>query len=143
MKCVLRVDMEFAAKPDNTTYVPLTKDRAYQATYDQFFVGYSSSGYTLTVAGYRTESTADDAFSRHNGAPFSTKDNNLTDLTKCGRDLDNSGGFWYTPDCGPVNLNGLYNHTERNGLMWGNLTGEVLDKDDSALVFVEMKLRVL
>ena len=88
-------------------------NRAY-ANYSTFSIGDSSTEYTLTIEGY--SGTAGDSMTYHNGNMFSTKDN----------DNDNTGGncaiiregAWWHNSCCYSNLNGLYDGSVNQGVVW-------------------------
>ena len=80
------------------------------AKYSSFYIGGSSTDYTLHISGYSGSSGVGDALAFHNGYKFTTKDN----------DNDNSGsicaveyfGAWWYNNCHHSNLNGHYGDTE-------------------------------
>ena len=88
----LRVDMR--DKDGNSAY----------ASYSTFYIGGSTTDYTLHVSGY--SGTAGDSLTYHNDMEYSTKDN----------DNDQSGyncavawtGAWWYKNCHWANLNGRY-----------------------------------
>ena len=94
------------------------------AFYDHFSVGNSSTKYRLTVTGY--SGSAGDSFSSHNGAMFSTRDeDNDMHSSHCAE--KHKGGWWYTT-CFSANLIGIYRleHDEVPtwyGIHWQMYTG--------------------
>ena len=107
------------------------------AKYSTFWVGNSSSNYTLRVYGYT--GTAGDSLTTHNGRQFTTKD----------RDNDNARyncaqayhGAWWFSSCKASNLNGLYYRSGPqsggNGLVWSRWKGT----ERYSMKATEMKLR--
>ena len=94
------------------------KDGVYgYAKYSSFYIGSSSTDYTLHVSGFSGSSGVGDSLDYHNGQKFSTKDN----------DNDNSGyncavrwlGAWWYHNCHYSNLNGHYGNDENSkGINW-------------------------
>ena len=80
-------------------------DRNEYAKYSSFYVGGSSTYYTLHVSGFRGSGVAD-ALAYHNGHKFSTKDND-NDLRWTNCAVEYSGAWWYN-SCHQSNLNGRY-----------------------------------
>ena len=108
-------------------------DTAY-AHYSSFYIGGSSTDYTLQVSGY--SGTAGDGMAFSNGHKFSTKDDdNDVNGGSCAVSL--SGAWWYR-SCAYSNLNALYNSTRTSNAKsnywyyWQNYY---------SLKFNEMKLR--
>ena len=102
--CTLRVDLGDAQG-----------NRAY-ANYSTFSIEDSSTEYTLTIAGY--SGTAGDSMTRHdlNGTKFSTKDNeNDNWSSNCATHYQ--GAWWYNR-CTFSNLNGLYDGSSIQGIVW-------------------------
>ena len=108
-------------------FPPKTNEDIYKvARYSNFKVGEASSKYQLTISGYiANASTAGDSLSDHNGAKFSTFD----------QDNDGSGhhcaklfksGWWYH-NCHDSNLNGVWRarggNKEEDGIVWRTFTG--------------------
>lgn len=80
------------------------------AEYNNFRVSNASTGYSLTVSGFKGNAT--DALSFQNGHKFSTLDHDQDDsTTNCAASYE--GGWWYSR-CQHANLNGKYNY----GLTW-------------------------
>ena len=103
----------------------------YYARYLNFKVNSESNKYRLDVSGYT--GNAGDAFSRHNGHAFTTKDsdNDIQGQLNCA--IYYKGAWWYA-DCYDSNLNGLYSGTQ----FWNQYIGWL---GLQALTFVEMKIR--
>ena len=116
----LRIDMR--DKDGNTAY----------ASYSTFYIGGSTTDYTLHVSGYN--GTAGDSLAYHNDLKFSTKDN------------DNDGysgncavtyGAWWNYNCHYSNLNGRYGDDRNHyGINWETWRGWYY-----SLPFTEMKVR--
>ncbi|XP_050535348.1 protein scabrous [Daktulosphaira vitifoliae] len=80
------------------------------AEYKNFKVSNASTGYLLSVSGFKGNAT--DALSFQNGHKFSTLDHDQDDsTTNCAANYE--GGWWYSR-CQHANLNGKYNY----GLTW-------------------------
>ncbi|XP_019857844.1 PREDICTED: ryncolin-1-like [Amphimedon queenslandica] len=93
------------------------------ATYSTFKVGNADTEYKLTVSGYA--GNAGDSLSYHNGAEFSTKDQDNDDSSgNCATSYD---GAWWYKNCHLSNLNGLYlvgSHSSyANGVNWYHFKG--------------------
>ncbi len=122
----LRVDMEDFE--ENTAY----------AKYRTFAIGDSTAKYILSVSGY--SGTAGDSLAggRHDGHPFSTKDED-NDIWSDHCAQVYKGGWWYD-NCYRSNLNGLYlrghHSTYGTGVNWYHWKGYYY-----SLKFTEMKLR--
>ena len=108
------------------------------AKYTSFSVGDSASKYILTVSGYN--GTAGDSLAaHHNGAKFSTRDqeNDVDSRDNCAQRF--KGGWWYS-SCHLSNLNGLYHggpHSSfADGVNWYTWKGYFY-----SLKFTEMKVR--
>ena len=118
----LRVDLK--DYDNNTAY----------ANYSSFYIGGSSTDYTLQVSGY--SGTAGNGLAYHNGYKFSTKDDD-NDVNSGNCAVYHSGAWWYRT-CHYSNLNGLYystrtsNTNSNNWYVWQNYY---------SLKFNEMKLR--
>ena len=131
-KWELRVDLEdFAGKQ-------------YFAQYSNFGVNVISP-YRLTVSGYdAANSSAEDALIIHNGAAFSTSDND-NDIwpNNCAQAV--KGAWWYT-NCHDSNLNG-FNYfmsntgTYADGIIWTNKKNVPEQGDSFSWPKVEMKIR--
>ena len=118
----LRVDMK--DKDGNSAY----------ASYSTFYIGGSTTDYTLHVSGY--SGTAGDSLGYHNLMKFSTKDNDNDPYSdgNCATGL--TAAWWYNL-CHNSNLNGLYgNDTYPFGIIWGTWKGY-----EYSLLFAEMKIR--
>lgn len=90
------------------------------AHFDEFWIEDETRKYTMHVSGYR--GTAGDSFSYHNGAQFSTKDqDNDTFSRSCA--VAYTGAWWYY-NCHTSNLNGKYlkgTHSSTGmGVNWKN-----------------------
>ena len=96
---LLRVDMNDA-------------DGVYRyANYSSFYIGGSSTDYTLHVSGFSGSFGVGDALAFHNGYKFSTKDNdNDHSVLECA--VRWLGAWWYSK-CHHSNLNGHYGDAER------------------------------
>ncbi|XP_003388877.1 PREDICTED: ryncolin-1-like, partial [Amphimedon queenslandica] len=93
------------------------------ATYSTFKVGNADTEYKLTVSGYA--GNAGDSLSYHNGAEFSTKDQDNDDSSgNCATAYD---GAWWYKNRHLSNLNGLYlvgSHSSyANGVNWYHFKG--------------------
>ena len=95
----LRVDM--TDQYDNDEY----------AKYSSFYIGGSSTDYTLHVSGF-SGSGVEDALAYHNGYKFTTKDND-NDLRSSNCAVEYFGAWWYK-SCHQSNLNGHYGDTSSN-----------------------------
>ena len=120
----LRVDMR--DKNNNSAY----------ATYTTFYIGSSTTDYTLHVSGY--SGTAGDSLTYHNLMKFTTKDNdndpgNWGSSDNCA--IEFSGAWWYN-NCYYSNLNGHYGHGTVDGIVWHHWKGGAY-----SLPYVEMKIR--
>ena len=107
-------------------------DTAY-AHYSSFYIGGSSTDYTLQVSGY--SGTAGDSMAYHNGHKFSTKDDD-NDVYGGHCAVSYSGAWWYG-SCHHSNLNGLYYSTRTSNVKshsWQHWQGHY------SLKFSEMKL---
>ena len=107
------------------------------AKYSTFWVGNSSSNYTLRVYGY--SGTAGDSLTYHNGHQFTTRDrdNDIHRRINCAQ---NHREAWWYGTCHNSNLNGLYYHsgpqTNGNSLTWYHWKSSYY-----SLKATEMKLR--
>ena len=100
--CTLRVDLGDAQG-----------NRAY-GNYSTFSIGDSRTEYTLTIAGYN--GTAGDSMDYHNGNMFSTEDNDNDNAShNCA--ISFHGAWWYKY-CIRSNLNGLYDASSSQGIVW-------------------------
>ena len=76
------------------------------ASYSSFYIGGSSTDYTLHVSGFSGSFGVIDALTYHNGYKFTTKDNdNDHDAQNCA--VRFYGAWWYN-NCYHSNLNGHY-----------------------------------
>ena len=112
----LRVDMR--DKDGNNAY----------ANYSTFYIGGSTTDYTLHVSGY--SGTAGDSLAYHNLMKFTTKDND-NDPRNWGNCAVYFTGAWWYNSCHHSNLNGRYGDNSANGIIWNGVSQR----------FVEMKLR--
>ena len=116
----LRVDMR--DKDGNSAY----------ASYSTFYIGGSTTDYTLHVSGY--SGTAGDSLEYHNLMKFTTKDNDNDNYSSnCA--IVYSGAWWYK-GCYYSNLNGLYGNDTDHGIIWYHWKGW-----GYSLPYVEMKTR--
>ena len=118
----LRVDMK--DKDGNSAY----------ASYSTFYVGGSTTDYTLHVSGY--SGTAGDSLTYHNLMKFSTNDHDNDNHSggNCATEL--TAAWWYNL-CHYSNLNGLYgNNNYPFGINWKTWKGY-----EHSLLFSEMKIR--
>ena len=117
----LRVDMR--DKNGNSAY----------ASYSTFYIGGSTTYYTLHVSGYN--GTAGDSLSYNNLQKFSTKDND-NDQYGGNCAVIRIGGWWYRA-CSYSNLNGNCGDDRRaKGIYWVGFRGW-----EYSLPFTEMKVR--
>ena len=100
------------------------------ATYSSFYIGGSSTDYTLHVSGFSSSSGVLDALTYHNGYKFTTKDNdNDRSPTNCA--VQWFGAWWYNY-CHYSNLNGHYGDTNKyKDVIWYS----------TVMRFTEMKVR--
>ena len=127
----LRVDMKI--KHGTSAY----------ASYSTFYIGGSTSDYTLHVSGY--SGTAGDSLTYHNLMNFTTKDDDNDQYSGNCAVLFN--GAWWYKNCYYSNLNGLYGHNNLNGrygdyyayrgVVWAHWKGW-----SYSLPYVEMKIRL-
>ena len=116
----LRVDMK--DKDGNSEY----------ASYSTFYIGGSTTDYTLHVSGY--SGTAGDALAYHNLMKFSTKDNDNDQYSSsC---AVGSLGAWWHKKCYNSNLNGKYGDDSGKGINWSTWKGYYY-----SLSFTEIKVR--
>ena len=117
----LRVDMR--DKNGNNAY----------ASYSTFYIGGSSTDYTLHVSGY--SGTAGDSLDYNNLRKFSTKDDD-NDEYSCNCAVQRIGAWWYR-QCSYSNLNGKYGDDRHaKGVYWVGFRGW-----EYSLPFTEMKVR--
>ena len=118
----LRVDM--IDKNNNSTNV----------TYSTFYIGGSTTDYTLHVCGY--SGTAGDSLAYHNLMKFSTKDDDNDQWSDGNCAIVYTGAWWYNI-CYHSNLNGQYGvDSQEKGIMWYTWRGS-----GHSLPFTEMKTR--
>ena len=110
------------------------------ASYSTFYIGGSTTDYTLHVSGYN--GSAGDSLTTifggvpyHNLMKFSTKDNDndLSNTTNCA--FFYTGAWWYK-HCYYSNLNGRYGVDDDRGIVWYHWKGP-----GYSLPYVEMKIR--
>ena len=106
--------------------------RAY-ASYSTFYIGSSTTDYTLHVSGYG--GTVGDALTYHNLKKFTTKDKDNDHHNDRNCAIWHSSGWWYK-DCYNSNLNGHYGNNNDTGIIWYPWKGW-----HYSLPFVEMKVR--
>ena len=122
----LRIDME-----------DFIQDRRY-AHYKYFYVGDSSTSYTLAVEGYTGD--AGDSLSGQNTFKFSTRDKD-NDVWPKNCAVEFKGAWWYSK-CHSSNLNGQYlrgaHKSHADGVEWSTWEGH---GQYYSLKFTEMKVR--
>lgn len=109
--------------------------RLFHATYDNFKVDGAENLYTLHLGSY--EGDAGDALKHHDGAPFSTVDQDH-DKSRSGNcaELYGHGGWWWVR-CYDSNLNGIYgNRHAYEAIVWYQL-----HSNHEPMRHVEMKIR--
>lgn len=122
----------FTLNEDTELLVELElNDTIYYARYDNFSVGDRRTNYTLTIGGYRNDSTLPDSLSHNNGSSFKTSDHNDRYYPeawdrytegRCGSLY--AGGWWFGPSgnevCTKVALlqSSLSSHSKFKGLLW-------------------------
>ena len=103
------------------------------AKYSNFEVTSKSTGYELHISGY--SGNAGDQMAYHNGAKFSTYDQDQDNHPSGSCAFNHKGGFWYN-SCHWVNINGPYDEFkefhEHNSIVWGRV---------NRLRFSEIKVR--
>ena len=114
------------------------KDGVYgYAKYSLFYIGGSSTDYTLHISGYSGPSGVGDSLAHHNGQKFSTKDNDNDSWS--GNCADKYFGGWWYEKCHASNLNGRYDDDEYGvGINWATWKGFRY-----SLPFTEMKVRAV
>ena len=117
----LRVDMR--DKDGNSAY----------ASYSTFYIGGSTTDYTLHVSGYG--GNAGDALTQHDRMKFTTKDNDNDHYNDGNCAILFSSGWWHK-ECYYSNLNGRYGNNNASGIIWNTWKGW-----HYSLPFVEMKVR--
>ena len=105
--------------------------KAY-AKYSTFYIGDSTTDYTLHVSGY--SGTAGDSMTYHHLSKFSTKDNENDDWSgNCA--IQRYGAWWYR-GCAYANLNSIYGDGRSSqGIYWYQ------DMSLRFIPFTEMKLQ--
>ena len=117
---LLRVDM----RDQNDAY--------RYAKYSSFYIGGSSTDYTLHVSGFSGSSGVQDALTYHNGRKFTTKDDdNDAGNNNCA--VASTGAWWYG-NCYHSNLNGQYGDAS---------SGKDVVWYSTRMRFTEMKVRVV
>ncbi|XP_012942175.1 microfibril-associated glycoprotein 4 [Aplysia californica] len=119
-------------------------DRFAYAQYNIFHVGPETTGYRLTVEGYREESTAGDSLKHHSGMGFSTIDRDNDNWSgSCAR-ADRSG--WWFNKCSFCSPNGEFQRGgygskfgdgKRTGITWY----EWSKRPGYSLMRVQMKIK--
>ena len=117
----LRIDMNY----ENGVY-------GY-AKYSSFYIGGSTTDYTLHISEYSGSSSAGDALTYHNGYKFTTKDND-NDSYYLGNCAEVSFGAWWYNNCYYSNLNGHYGDT--------TISKDVI-RDATHIRFDEMKVHTV
>ena len=102
------------------------------ASYSTFYIGNSTTDYTLHVSGY--SGTAGNSLASHNLMKFTTKDND-NDLYYQNCATIFSSAWWYE-SCYNSNLNGRYGDDTLSGITWCFWRGCLY-----SLPYVEMKIR--
>ena len=104
------------------------------AKYSTFYIGGSTTDYTLHVSGY--SGTAGDSMTYHHLSKFSTKDDDNDQYRgSCAGSSFGSGAWWYH-SCYQSNLNGVYNsNIGFQRIRWNAF------KSSQSLPFTEMKIR--
>ena len=104
------------------------------AKYSSFYIGGSSTDYTLRISGYSGPSEVGDSLAYHNTQKFTTKDNDNDAYTNnCANKY--FGGWWYNK-CHKSNLNGRYDDDDYGeGINWFSWKGHTY-----SLSFTEMKV---
>ena len=112
------------------------KDGVYgYAKYCPFYIGGSSTDYTLHISGYSGPSEVGDSLDYHNGQKFTTKDND-NDSSSVNCAVNRFGAWWYN-NCHYSNLNGHYGDNRYvKGVNWHHWKGL-----SYSLSFTEMKVR--
>ena len=104
------------------------------ASYSTFYIGDSTTDYTLHVSGY--SGTAGDSLTYHNLMKFTTKDDDNDQYSggNCAKEF--KSGWWYK-NCFHSNLNGPYGDDRNSkGINWQTWKGW-----EYSLPFTEMKIR--
>ena len=110
------------------------------ASYSTFYIGGSTTDYTLHVSGY--SGTAGDSLTTihggvlyHNLMKFTTKDNDNDLYSSSNCAVSFTSAWWYR-DCYYSNLNGYYGVEDSRGIVWYSWKGW-----GYSLPYVEMKIR--
>ncbi len=97
------------------------EDNSYEANFASFSVGPESENYRLSVSGYDGTSSIGYGLTYHNGAPFTTYDNDNDEHEgNCADNLlgNTRGGYWFR-DCYYSLPTGPYNRTPgQSGIFW-------------------------
>jgi ficolin len=117
------------------------EENTYLAEYSSFKVEGAEKMYSLTVNGFKSESTLQDSLSYHNGMGFSAKDKDNDDFK--GNCTQPHGGWWHN-SCFQSNLFGNNFNTDEannNGIVWRN--DENVPEQDLGFSwpYAEMKIR--
>ena len=103
------------------------------ASYSTFYIGGSTTNYTLHVSGYN--GTAGDSLAYHNLMKFTTKDNGNDNWGSSGNCAIYFTSAWWYNDCYHSNLNGQYGvDPQGKGVTWNAWRGS-----QHSLPFTEMK----
>ena len=107
------------------------------ASYSTFYIGGSTTDYTLHVSGY-SGTAGDSLISWHHLMKFTTKDNknDTGNWGSSGNCAIKFTGAWQYCNCYYSNLNGRYGDDTTKGIMWCSWRGCLY-----SLPFVEMKIR--
>ena len=104
------------------------------AKYSTFYIGGSTTDYTLHVSGY--SGTAGDSLAYHNQQKFSTKDDDNDQYSGSCADSSFASGAWWYQSCYYSNLNGVYNsNIGLHQIHWNTF------RSSQSLPFTEMKIR--
>ena len=109
------------------------RDDVYRyAKYSSFYIGGSSTDYTLHVSGFSGSGVLD-ALAYHNGYKFTTKDNDNDVYTSGNCAVQWIGAWWYN-NCHQSNLNGHYGDSNTyKDVAWYS----------TVMRFTEMKVRAV
>lgn len=95
--------------------------------YGSFGLGAAVDDYTLSISMFDTSSTGGDSFTFHNGAKFSTPDNDVDTHTGDHCAQTYKSGWWYH-NCHKTHLNGIYHSAPVNqlndGIIWKDWLGD-------------------
>ena len=106
------------------------------AKYSSFYIGSSSTDYTLHISGFSGPSEVGDSLDYHNGYKFTTKDNDNDNYS--GNCAVLCFGAWWYNECHHSNLNGHYGDDSGKGINWYHWKG-----NSYSLPFTEMKVRTV